>query len=261
MFRYIIAPFRKLAYYFTLTLIFFSSLLANQGLDPQKQITQYMLDIWQTDEGLPQNSIQAIIQDQQGYLILATQEGMARFDGIKFDVFNKKNIEEIKNNYITTLCESSSGDLWLGTDGGGVTLFSSEGVKNFTKENGLPHNFVEIIYQDRENTIWIGTDGGGLCRYNGTGFTCYSETNGLPDNRIRDIYQDKSGTIWLATSKGLIKYRQGIFSKTALNKTGPEPGIWKIAGGYGGSIWVGTDGSGLFNVKSDEIINFRKEQA
>ena len=69
----------------------------------QKTIAQYTLDIWTTEEGLPQNSIDCITQTNDGYIWMGTQEGLVRFDGVRFTVFDKGNTAEIDNNYITTL--------------------------------------------------------------------------------------------------------------------------------------------------------------
>src|SRR5690349_16385171 len=68
------------------------------ALLPAKPITQYVHTVWQTDDGLPQNYVVAVVQTRDGYLWLATQEGLVRFDGVSFTVFDKHNTEQIKDN-------------------------------------------------------------------------------------------------------------------------------------------------------------------
>ncbi len=77
-------------------------------LDPSKAITQYHLDAWTTNDGLPQNTITAITQTHDGYLWLGTQEGLVRFDGLRFYVFSKRN-GALSNNSVVTLLEDRSG--------------------------------------------------------------------------------------------------------------------------------------------------------
>ena len=84
------------------------------ALDPAKAITQYVHNVWQVEEGLPQNSIQAILQDRKGYLWLGTQEGLARFDGVRFTVYGKTNTPGFKHNSVLSLFEDTTGSLWIG---------------------------------------------------------------------------------------------------------------------------------------------------
>ena len=85
------------------------------GLDPQKKITQYTLNTWKTERGLPNNSVWAIVQDHSGYLWLGTAEGLVRFDGVNFKVFNSKNTAEFHDNYVLRLYVDRQGTLWIGT--------------------------------------------------------------------------------------------------------------------------------------------------
>src|SRR5437867_1239533 len=74
-----------------------------------------VLDSWSTENGLPQNSVYAIMQTRDGYLWLATQEGLVRYDGVRFTLFNRRNVPALKQNDITTLLEASDRTIWLGT--------------------------------------------------------------------------------------------------------------------------------------------------
>src|SRR5664279_5161584 len=69
-----------------------------RALDPTKAITQYVQDVWTTRDGLPQNSVYSIAQTRDGYIWLATQEGLARFDGVRFTVFDRSNTS-LRRNY------------------------------------------------------------------------------------------------------------------------------------------------------------------
>ncbi len=132
------------------------------ALDPQKAITQYVHDTWQIEDGLPQNSVLAIVQTRDGYLWLGTQEGLVRFDGVRFEVFDKTNTKEIQDNDILALHEDREGSLWIGTFGGGLNRFKDGRFTAYTPKEGLSNNRVRSIYEDREGSLWIGTIGGGL---------------------------------------------------------------------------------------------------
>ncbi|GAG41271.1 unnamed protein product [marine sediment metagenome] len=105
---------------FLLLIIILSEPITAWALDPKKAITQYVHDVWQIEDGLPQNTITAILQTRDGYIWLGTQEGLVRFDGVRFTVFDKRNTEDIKNSHILTLFEDHEGSLWIGTYCGGL---------------------------------------------------------------------------------------------------------------------------------------------
>src|SRR5271154_5863641 len=82
------------------------------GLDPRKAITQYAHQVWKTDAGLPQNSIQAILQTRDGYIWLGTERGLVRFDGVQFTVFDKGNTPGLQNSNAQALYEDRAGNFW-----------------------------------------------------------------------------------------------------------------------------------------------------
>ena len=88
------------------------------GLDPDKQIAQYVRTVWEASAGLPQNTVQAVLQTRDGYIWLGTEEGLVRFDGEKFDVFNRANTPELPGKDVNSLFEAPDGSLWIGMDGG-----------------------------------------------------------------------------------------------------------------------------------------------
>src|SRR5687768_16620034 len=91
------------------------------ALDPARAVTQYRHQGWNTGEGLPQSSVESIAQTPDGYLWLGTQEGLARFDGVRFVVFDRANTPALGHNRITALAAGAEGALWIGTEGGGLT--------------------------------------------------------------------------------------------------------------------------------------------
>jgi ligand-binding sensor domain-containing protein len=111
------------------------------ALDPAKAITQYGHRRWATDH--------TILQTRDGYLSLGTQEGLVRFDGVRFVVFDKANTPEIRNNGIFKLLEGRRGDLWIATAGGLVRMRRGA-FRAFGAEDGLPGSAVTALHEDRD---------------------------------------------------------------------------------------------------------------
>jgi len=108
------------------------------ALDPEKTLTQYLHDVWQDDEGLPQNTVEAILQTADGYLWLGTHEGLVRFDGVEFKVFDKSNTLAFEEGHtIMALLEDRAGALWVGTNGGGLIRFSKGRFTLYGADVGL----------------------------------------------------------------------------------------------------------------------------
>ena len=85
------------------------------ALDPNKSLTQYRLDVWKETPGLPQSVIMDILQTRDGYIWLATEGGLVRFDGVRFARFEKGHATQLKDNEIQKLLEDRDGSLWIGT--------------------------------------------------------------------------------------------------------------------------------------------------
>ena len=110
----------------------------------QMTYAQYRLDHWTADNGLPQNSVRGIVQTQDGYLWLATFDGLVRFDGVRFTVFNKGNSPGIITNRFVHLYADAQGDLWASTEKGFITRLHQGSFVTYTTENGLPDNLVSL---------------------------------------------------------------------------------------------------------------------
>jgi len=121
---------------------------------------QYRADFWTTDEGLPQNSVRSILQTRDGYLWFTTNDGLVRFDGVRFRVFGKGNTPGIVSNRFTTLHEDEQSNLWAGTEDGGLNRYSTGRFQSFTTAEGLPHNRVMAVWDDPAGGLVIGTRGG-----------------------------------------------------------------------------------------------------
>ena len=106
------------------------------SLTPSKMPSQYVLDSWQLDKGLPQNSPMSLAQTRDGYLWVGTQEGLARFDGVRFVVFDRRGTPQLGSNLITALLADSHDRLWIGTSAGPTLLVAGQ-FKNIGDQTPL----------------------------------------------------------------------------------------------------------------------------
>ncbi len=135
-------------------------------LQAASTLPSYRLDYWTTANGLPSNTISDLHQTRDGYLWLATDNGLARFDGIRFTSFSKSDTAGIAGSRFLTLWESSAGDLWAGSDGGGVSRYRDGNFTAFTTNDGLTSNVVRRIDEDAAGAIWL---------YHGTGVSTWRD--------------------------------------------------------------------------------------
>lgn len=212
----------------------------------------YVQTVWTTENGLPQNSINAIVQTHDGYLWLATQGGLVRFDGITFTVFDSANTPALKSNRISCLYGDRAGNLWIGTQLGGLVRYVQGRFSAYATQDGLPSNEISSLYEDREATLWVGTTRG-LAAWREGRFTIYSTREGLPHEHVKAMAEDRAGNLWIGTYDGLARFRQGTFTAYTTADGLPAPRIFAIQPDRDGNLWVGT-GSGLVQVKDGAII-------
>ncbi len=217
---------------------FFPSLSA--ALDPSKAITQYKLDIWQVERGLPNNSIYAITQDRQGYLWLGTLDGLVRFDGVRFKVFNKQNTPQFKSNYIRALCEGRDGTLWIGSKDGGLLSLKQGEFRSYPLAVFPSINTLRALHEDRAGRLWIATDKNGVSCLHREILTSYSVTDGIADNSVKSIYEDEDQNLWFATHGGLTQRTPaGEFINHRLLEGMLGNVTYSVRKAKNGKLWVG----------------------
>src|SRR5215467_7728353 len=100
---------------------------------------QYRFETRSTDNGLPQNSVETILQTKDGYMWFTTSDGLVRFDGVRFVVFDKATTRGIASNRFLSLYEAADGTLWAGTADAGITQYQRGVFRTFSVADGLPN--------------------------------------------------------------------------------------------------------------------------
>src|SRR5579864_7781913 len=143
--------------------IFAAAALAIAGqARPHNAIQGYGHQAWQALEGLPQDSVQAILQTRDGFLWVGTEKGLARFDGLHFEVFKSVNDGAIKINYTEVLYESRDAALWIGTRGSGLIRMKDGKFALYPIANVPGSENVTSIQQDRDGSMWFGFKSDGV---------------------------------------------------------------------------------------------------
>lgn len=270
------------------------------ALDPKRAITQYVHRIWQTKDGLPVNTIRNVTQSADGYLWLATDEGVVRFDGARFVTFGPESTPAIAKG-IFTVAATRGGDLWIGTFRDGAIRLRNNQIESFTTENGLVSNSVRAIYEARDGSIWFGTQSGGVSRLKDNVFTnftnnrlvgnsswAFAETNdgslwiGTSDNlirykkgsltsfdvadgmiagkSIRALCVDQDDRLWIGGKNGLSVWHNGAFNNYAKQVNLKESRVYDIHEDNHGNIWIGTYGGGITRFRNGISTTFSAEQ-
>ena len=161
--------------------------------------------------------------------------------------FTNYSIEHgVAQSQVKALFEDSHGYLWIGTDGGGISVFNGINFKNYTQENGLTSNQIRAIYEDKNGHIWIGTKDGYLCEFNGSKFIKYDNNKGITSSSVQAIIEDKSGNLWIGTKNGLFVKKGEIFKRIALPKDSGNIDIQSFLLDKYGKIWIGTNKHGVY---------------
>jgi ligand-binding sensor domain-containing protein/signal transduction histidine kinase len=229
------------------------------ALNPGRPMSQYVHNIWQTDDGLPQNYVVAIVQTHDGYIWLATQEGLVRFDGIKFTVYDKRNTHEIKDNNIQALYEDRRGTLWFGTEGGGLTGLREGKFFSYSTKDGLPSDIVDAIFEDHNGDLWIGT-AAGLGKLKDGKFSTLTVKDGLASDTIIALYEDREGNLWIGTDgAGLGQYKDGRINTFTTKEGLANDLVRAICEDAEGNLWIGTR-DGLSKFKAGNFTTYSTKQ-
>jgi ligand-binding sensor domain-containing protein/signal transduction histidine kinase len=206
---------------------------------------------YNAESGLSQSVVQAIQQDKNGYIWVATEVGLNRFDGYRFLSFFRE--DGLPGNNIQSLSNDRDGKLWIGTDMG-VTSWNGRFFETPARFDTLRTRSVLAIYQDSKKRFWVATDGSGLWLIEPSKVTVFNTTNGLVGNRVRDVIEDSEGRIWVGTRDGISLINTNMEIRTITMKDGlPENRIRSFRFDAEGKLWVGTRG-GIAIFKDARLI-------
>ena len=192
--------------------------------------------VWNTSSGLPQDTVHQLLQTHDGFLWIATEGGLVRFDGYDFAVYDKRSLPGLfSSDLVNSLFEDDAGSLWIATSNG---LFERSGnnFRRYTMNDGLPSESVWAIGQDAAGHIWVGTSDGLARMEDGKLATdsAWGAQSGRFDGRMQaPIVRGKDGTLWIASTTALTQVSpDGRVKISALSAPpiditpGPDDALW-----------------------------------
>jgi diguanylate cyclase (GGDEF)-like protein len=263
------------------------------ALDPARAISQYVQSVWRVEEGLTHNTVRAIRQTRDGYMWLGTYGGLARFDGVRFKVFDNRN-SALTSNEIRALHEDARGVLWVGTTAGG--LYRVENGNLVKDETAIESRTINAILATREGALLVGT-GNGLYEVRGKEVRRFTVDEGLWANGVTALIEGGGGRVLIGTEEGVNILSNGAISKgprpdhplklvngllldhagnlyvtgrkverfapsgeLTLSLDVPGIGAFSPYEDANGSIWFGTYGSGIARLENDVMKTYGPEE-
>lgn len=236
----------------------------------QAQQSNFKFERFTINNGLSNNSVNCVLQTKDGYLWIATKDGLNRFDGQSFKVF-KKNVSQknsLPENYIMFLYEDSKNILWVGAWGFGLCKYDPI-QESFTRVDKTNNNdFVQCIVEDSDGNIWYGTTLNGLKKYNTktNAITAYNSSSPdgkkIPATNVTSIHFENRNTLWIATwGSGLIKFnltngRIEQFKKDNGKNCIADNLVWWISNSKGKLLYISTDsGLDIFDTRNNSFTH------
>ncbi|WP_186758081.1 hybrid sensor histidine kinase/response regulator transcription factor [Echinicola salinicaeni] len=269
--------------YFKVILFILLAVFTFKVLDAKAQATGhpfYKFTHYTSQDGLPQNSVMAIMQDQKGFLWFGTDDGLAKYDGYQFTIFKHSPFNDFSlgNNVIRDLVQDKNGFIWISTEGGGINIFDPKTEKflSLNEETNIPDltNSAKTnnLIIDKNGDVWVSTLSDGIYKIcpekNNKEITLNNYfksfkinylnkfNSSINDNKIWQVFEDSHGYIWIGTyEEGMqvLAPKSSNFVEKAIYHSGQK--IKSIKAFYeasDGTIWIGTEKHGVFKKTNGE---------
>ena len=218
---------------------------------------QYSIEVRTVDNGLPQNSVNAILQTRDGYLWLATNGGLARYDGVSFKTFEVGNTPAMTSNRILSLCEDREGSLWIGTENQGLMRLKDGAFTSYPEVEEVKNRAVAGIIEAREGGLWMAT-ATALVRLKDGVFTAYTGDHRVPARLVpwsRSMVEDQRGDLWVALNSGLFRLTKERSTLYTTQEGLPDNRVGAVCEDRDGSLWVGTN-RGLARLRDGSFTTY-----
>src|SRR5205809_529202 len=223
------------------------------AVDPSKPMREYVRDSWGTADGLPQNSILAIVQTKDGYLWFGTQEGLVRFNGAQFTTFSPSSASTLRFNAVGALLEDRrDGTLLVGTYRAGVLRYHAGQFTSYAVEAGSPENNINALAQDSRDEIWVATDKGLHLLRSGK-LAPYTQSKEL-GGQITALAVAPDGALWVTTDSDVFRVNQGITTRIRADENIHSPSALYFD--RSGVLWIGTIAHGLYSFSAGKLTHY-----
>ena len=246
-------------------------LLPYFGFTPCFSQSQTIFKKIKQTNGLSNDRVNSIVKEKNGFVWIATKNGLNRYDGNKIKIYNKQN-SALSSNDISALLIDRNGKIWVATFGGGLNIYNPITDKFITYKNSvndsksIPTNELNTLFEDSNGTIWLGTKNGiSFFNEKQQNFKTFKfdskNNNSISHNDIRSIYEDEDKNLWIGTfGGGLNKFnlKNGTFYRIKSSSTISADYIYTVCGINKNQILIGTNGNGLLKFDTNSL-SFQKE--
>ncbi len=216
----------------------------------------YLIDVWTADNGLRSSSVTAIAQTPDGYLWIGTYNGLARFDGVRFVMFDPANTPALQRARVRRLNVDASGTLWINTYDGSLTSlwrFFGERFERMATNSGLEGSSLHCLTSDAKGNVWVGTERE-VAMWTGPCFQSMTPTNGESSLNVSFLHIAPDGDVWIIANERVRKARDRQWVFEAEPCRGLFSGQQDRLGlqeDRNGGFWLYHYGKGLFHIRSD----------
>jgi len=207
--------------------------VSGSAQDWERTIAQFQHTAWGPKEGAP-DQILALEQTEDGYLWMGTENGLYRFDGVTFELYEPRSGGPMPNGLAFRLWSNGRGELWIGARSI-VSTLKDGSLRTYTTEDGVPEGLVLGFAEDPRGTMWVASLGG-LARLEGNRWKKVGEDWNFPGHTAQTVFLDREGTLWVATENTLVFLPSG---SKAFQSTGRYVGqVSQIGQAPNGKLWM-----------------------
>jgi ligand-binding sensor domain-containing protein/serine phosphatase RsbU (regulator of sigma subunit) len=221
----------------------------------QAQIIPFKNYTVRDDMGLPSNYVSDIVQDHKGYIWMATDIGLAKFDGYSFETFTIEH--GLSDNIINCLTVDKNGKIWAGTETGGICVIDDFGVEVIDEEDGLFPGQIADIFTDNNGNIWATGEEDGISIIKKDSILTYSTENSELTAAVFCHFVDEAGIVWIGTYDGIFYFDNSLMrlNHELLN----ERIVWDIIKDQYDRLWIATQEKGVFCYDGDTVLVYNLE--
>ena len=199
----------------------------------------YFSHVWQTEDGLPQNAVSAVVQTRDGYLWVGTYNGLARFDGVRFAVFDSSNTPELRNCRVTALHEDPDGNLWIGHETGDLTRYRQGRFEALEFRPAWSGGKITGLTTDAHGDLWIQNADGLLARLRDA--LVLIPHSGTASGLVGMI-RDTTGRTYVLRQGGCFQLEHGALTPVVFDGSVTNRYVQGLAPSRRGGLWVSEEG-------------------
>lgn len=227
---------------FSGTAVMLALLLCPVFADGQTIQSDFYFRIWGIENGLSQGTIPSIVQTADGYIWMATQESLSRFDGVRFFNFDSQNNPVLKSSWIQSLALDNDRHLLIGTWRGGIYEYHDQQFIPLLdrRASALFQAIVYALAVSADNTVWAGTSDGLFSIRDGS-IRHFGPRDGIQVRTVRSLLIDRREVLWIGSEdQGLWAMDQGAFRHYQAPEDLCDNRIWALCEDDGRGLWIGS---------------------